>query len=161
MKNTIRHHGLLVMVLTGALFAGGVHGRQEGKLASIDLEMAASEAKHARELAQRCVEEFSNALSNGDAGAAMKQVGLPFALDRKKLLSSSEELQAIIAMMAQKMKASGQSLHVADIRIAKRIEDQCMPVYVAFVTTKVGQGGDSVLLCVDIGTSASICGLSD
>lgn len=161
MKNKIYRHVHWALALICLAAASGAYARQEEHPRSIDLEVTASEAEQAKAQAQRCVEEFWSALGAGDASAAMKQVSLPFAFDRKKLVTGLEEMQAFVAVMAQKMSAARLELHVVDIRISKRIEESCVPVHVAVVTAKVGEEDDSMQLCVRFGASTSICGLSD
>lgn len=95
-----------------------------------------------------------------DLTKVMELSGLPYALDRKSVIESEEELKKLFAgLFAQKGARAIQPGKLEIVENRRAIEGDCIPV--DHVVVKMLLDDDSVLYCVRMSGEPRVVGLSD
>lgn len=102
---------------------------------------------------------YFEALTTADVEKANSLAGIPFSLDRKKILKTAEEVGAMHKKIAEsKGKRPVPKYKIASTDKAPKLDAELFPKYVAFRLTI---GDESIDIYVSAGEAPKILGFSD
>ena len=102
---------------------------------------------------------YFEALTTADVEKANSLAGIPFSLDRKKILKTAEEVGATHKKIAEsKGKRPVPKYKIASTDKAPKLDPELFPKYVAF---RLAIGDESIDIYVSVGEAPKVLGFSD
>ncbi|MFN0016740.1 MAG: hypothetical protein ACKVP0_00690 [Pirellulaceae bacterium] len=126
---------------------------------TLSLIVSAADAADEPPKSQAQAAAYFEALTTGDVEKANSLAGIPFSLDRKRILKTADEVNAIHKQIVEsKGKRPVPKYKIAPTDKAPKLDPALFPKYVAF---RVVIDDESLDIYVSVGEAPKILGFSD